>query len=78
MKASSYQEFKHWGTVLDLPPEEVPPDKWTSVANIQFQEQSTRRVGGYAAFGGTPGTPPIFALNALNGADTYWLYCGVS
>lgn len=79
MKSPSYVNFKHWGLIADQPPEEVPPDKWTGLSNIQFQERSTNRVSGYEPFADPPlGTGPIFALNVIFGADTFWVYCTAS
>lgn len=76
MQSPNYQQYKHSGIVSDLPPEEVPESNWTGGSNVQFQDTATRRVGGYAAFGGTPqGDGPIFAMNLVIGADVYWIYC---
>ena len=77
MKGPTYVQFKHSGIVLDLPAEEVSPDNWTSGSNIQFQDNATRRVGGYAQFAGTlsGATGPLFAMSVDSGAITYWIYC---
>lgn len=70
-----WSQFQHWGIVKDLPPEQVPEDKWTDGNNVQFQDQASRRVGGYSQFAGTPSGAPIFALNLIRGANSYWIYC---
>lgn len=76
MRSPDYQEFQHWGTITDLPPEEVRPDKWTSVQNITFKEQATERAKGYAAWADILlGTGPIFALNVVGETETGWIYC---
>jgi hypothetical protein len=75
MKSPTYSAHKHSGIIMDLPPEEVPEGNWTSGSNVQFQDFATTRVGGYSRFAGTPTNPPIFALNALLGAESYWIYC---
>jgi hypothetical protein len=75
MKSHNFTQHDHFGIVLDIPPEEVAPERWTNGLNIQFQEQSTRRVGGYEAFADPllPGGP-LFAINVLYGAVSYWIY----
>jgi hypothetical protein len=76
VKSPVYQEFQHWGTVMDIPPEEVGPERWTSVQNIAFKEQSTERAKGYAAWADILlGTGPLFALNVIAEAETFWIYC---
>jgi len=79
MKSPTYVQFKHSGIVLDIPPEEVSPDNWTSGLNVQFQDNATRRVGGYAAYADPAlGTGPQFALSVISEENSYWLYCTAS
>ena len=77
MKSIGYQSFKHTGIVTDLPPEEVPPGNWTGGGNIQFQDTSTRRVGGYKSMV-TPSAAPQFSVNVVVGPVSYWVYCGAT
>lgn len=78
MKSPQYLLFKHSGIVLDLPPEEVPVGNWTGGENVQFQDAATRRVGGYARYADPLlGTGPQFALNVINGENSYWIYCTI-
>ena len=79
MKSPQYIQMKHAGIVLDLPAEEVPITNWTGGENVQFQDDSTRRVGGYSKFKDLLlGTGPLFALNVLSGPISYWIYCTAS
>jgi len=76
MKQPQFLEFKHWGIVSDLPPEEVPVNNWTSGSNFKFIDKACRMVGGYEAFADPlDGTGPIFAINCVDGATNYWIYC---
>lgn len=77
MKSGFFEMRKHQGVVLDRPPEEVPPEFWTYVQNMQFDDGSSERVGGYAPYAdaGLIG-PPLFALNVRLEAVNYWLYAG--
>jgi hypothetical protein len=77
MKNTSFKRFKHTGIITDLPPEEVPVGAWTGGLNVQFQDTATRRVGGYAKFGGTPLAAPIFCISVLKSGLVYWIYCSV-
>jgi len=76
VKPHNFTRHDHWGIVTDIPPEEVSPDRWTGGSNVQFQEQASRRCGGYEKFADPllPGGP-LFALNVIFGAVTYWIYC---
>jgi hypothetical protein len=78
MKSHQFSSHKHSGIIMDLPPEEVPDGNWTGGSNVQFQDMATTRVGGYARFAGTPAGSPIFAINALQGAESYWIYCSTN
>jgi hypothetical protein len=79
MKSPTYAQFKHSGIVLDLPPEEVSPEHWTGGENVQFQDAATRRVGGYAPYASPVlGAGPMFALNVINGENSFWIYCTVA
>jgi len=76
VKPHNYSTHDHWGIVRDIPPEEVPENSWTDGQNVQFQERSSRRVGGYERFADPilPGGA-MFAINVLYGAVGYWIYC---
>jgi hypothetical protein len=76
VRSPDYQLFQHWGVVADLPPEEVDVNRWTSAQNVQFREQNTQRIGGYAQYADPlSGTGPLFAMNVLVEADSLWVYC---
>jgi hypothetical protein len=76
MKPHNFTKHDHFGIVTDIPPEEVDPRYWTDGSNVQFQEQASKRCGGYEAFA-YPVLPggPLFAINVIFGAVTYWIYC---
>jgi hypothetical protein len=76
MKPHEFSQFKHWGIVTDLPPEEVDPRFWTDCSNFRFQDQACVRVGGYDAFAAPLLGAPIFAMQCQLGAVAYWIYCG--
>ena len=76
MKGHNYVAQKHHGIVTDHPPEEVPADRWTAGGNFQFQDKAAVRVSGYEDFAGPIlGTGPLFAMNAIAGPDSLWIYC---
>lgn len=78
MLSPSYVGFKHSGVILDLPPEEVPKEQWTSVQNFKFEETASVRVGGYERWADAPLFPPMFALNVTFASNAYWIYCGAT
>ena len=79
MKQAKAVPVQHLGLVLDKPPEEVPLECWTSGNNVAFMDGMTYRTGGWDRFAEPLPTPsPLYALNVIIGADSYWIYCTVS
>ena len=78
MKSPQYTKFKHYGIVTDLPPEEVPVENWTNCSNFQFEDLSSKRVGGYQTYAGTASAPPIFDIPVTVNGLPYWIYCSVN
>ena len=73
-----WSQFQHLGVVVDIPPEQVPEDRWTDAINFKFQNRASERIGGYNQFAGTPSVAPIFALNLIRGPNSYWIYCSTT
>lgn len=71
----SWATLKHHGIVKDLPPEEVGPEAWTDGENVQFVLGVTRRAPGYARFAHPVSGAPLFALNVVDEAISWWIYC---
>jgi len=76
LKGHSFQPFDHSGIVTDITPEEVAADKWTSGRNVVFVNNATETAGGYGEFASPlSGLGPLFAMNVVYGAESYWIYC---
>ena len=73
-----YERIKHSGIVLDLPPEEVPPEAWTSGLNVHFKDLATERSGGYDEYAEPlpdfPNQQPKFLMSLLTPSIAYWMY----
>lgn len=85
MNKLRYELFKLKGIVKDIEPVElmngamsdgIRPNVWTAGSNVHFDNESTHRVGGYLGFADPlpEGSHPVFALNVLTPAQSYWIW----
>lgn len=65
------------GVVTDIPGHQLPPEAWTSVKNVRFQDKNVTKFLGHQIALSTPEVPPGFIMNVPAPATSYWLYASL-
>ena len=64
------------GVICDTPPEELPPEAWSNVKNMRFQDNKAVKFTGHGAVFDPPTVPPYWALGVPTNTTFFWLYMG--
>lgn len=62
------------GVVKDIPPQQVPPEAWTTALNVIPHDDGIVAGKGWEQIFGTPGGEPHFAIPLTDASQTFWLY----
>jgi hypothetical protein len=66
------------GFVPDVPPHELPPEAWSFVKNIRFNDNKAEKIKGHAAVFGAPSAAPYWNVGLVEGGVQYWIYAGLA
>jgi hypothetical protein len=62
------------GVILDIPPENIGPDKWSDCINVNFNDKASVRVSGSLDVSGACVVKPVSTIWINFGGVSYWLY----
>lgn len=65
------------GMVSDMSGYELPPEAWTSVKNITFEDEKARRCFGFEPVLGLPVVPPYWLIPVFTPTLALWVYGGI-
>lgn len=74
------RDVGQYGVITDLPAQELPPEAWTSVSGVRFDEkQAQDALGENEEVFGTFSAQPykLFPVAETTNGYTYWVYCGL-
>ena len=62
----------------DLSPYDMPPNYFNNVSNARFTDKTASTITGHSAVLGTPTVAPYWITNFLQGANSLWIYGGLT
>lgn len=62
----------------DLSPYDMPPNFFDNVQNARFTDQTASTITGHSSVLGTPTVAPYWIVNFLQGANSLWVYGGLT
>lgn len=66
-----------YGVVQDVPPQELPMNVWSAVANFRFRNGYAEKIDGHQAAFGTPTVAPYYLMPVQGSVSYYWLYASL-